>query len=268
MRLVLKVLCPDAACQEFSRLQLNTSLEDNTNTDIIISGPSEYFPGYARCRIVSIAGFKLDAILKVFEVVQNIVENNGGHEKKLVICVLAVTDDGAGELLGEKGCNMVMLTKEFHGVNVNIQKRNAMDSGVGERFLEISGKTHNNAKVIRSLAKRLIEIACQPRLHAQPVHGLKYSGSSNTSDILKQNDVYRPPPMRASPVSPITNLGMPPPLRDTAFNSLGGPPPLRNIALSPASSVSTTSCYIEGNCVKNWVNNQWVNDYNYDVFKL
>lgn len=230
-RLTLKVLCPEGTIGNFLGVDVN-GIQQQTNTDIGVSKQGEYFPGKSQERVVSISGFSIGSISEVFDLLQDAIDKKGGRGPGKPSCILASTNDAAGQLLGAGGSRVSTLTLQYPKMNVNIQPRNMMDQVVKERFIEIKSIVAN-FKHVRSVARQVIEIICGAN-NIQPLHNQVYIRSS--SDVESGTDSYK-----------TTNNH----LRDT---------------IHARDAMSCT--VIDGNTVKHFKGGKWVEDPNYSVFSI
>ncbi len=74
-RVVCKILCPDVMCGSFigDKGHRVKELEDSTNTMIHISKRGQFFPGLQGERIIAVAGFDAESIVKVITKVQDTI---------------------------------------------------------------------------------------------------------------------------------------------------------------------------------------------------
>ena len=173
-RLTLKVLCPEKSVDYFVGVNAKnvSKIQQRSNIEIVFSKRGEYFPGKVGERVVSISGFNLDTITEVFDDLHDVIHNLGGRGVGKPQCILALTNDASGEILGTRGSRLSSIREQHPKMRVYIQKQCRVNHSIKERYIEFTSDL-GDLKQVRSFVRQVLAIICGPKC-TQPVHNQTY----------------------------------------------------------------------------------------------
>ena len=139
-------------------------LEKDTNTEIVVSKRGEFYHGKDGERVIALVGFSAESLIQGFDFIQDRIDRDRLSTRTGAQCILVVSDDASGRIVGPRGLAIQKLISQYAQLNVNIQKSQDMNKLTRERFVEILSRS-GNLDDVRECAKQLIRLVCEPGLN-------------------------------------------------------------------------------------------------------
>ena len=154
-----KILCPQIVTGRFigDKGRNVQAVSNRTGADIYVSKRGEFFPSGDE-RVVSIKSTNLHIVKDIIHMVQNLIitEDDSVPRQRKSLCLLVLSHDEIGKVVGIKGAMINKLSYDF-GVQITSMKRDQMIPELPERWLRIAGKKDID---VHNCADAIIDIAC------------------------------------------------------------------------------------------------------------